>query len=122
MELVYKLIQNLLLYFVIAIGENSLKMKNNAMMLSSVYDAMKSNGGEGYRNAFYPNDLLSYDLRNKRNINEKWDVDNVVQYEEPAHAIKPERYIVTEVEEGCIVLSDSEITYRMIENEVQYLK
>lgn len=114
MELVYKLIQNLLLYFVIAIGENSLKMKNNAMMLSSVYDAMKSNGGggEGYRNAFYPNDLLSYDLRNKRNINEKWDVDNVVQYEEPAHAIKPERYIVTEVEEGCIV----------IENEVQYLK
>lgn len=82
MELISKLVQNLLLYFVIAIGENSVRMRNDAVMLSSVYDAMKNNYVDeansnyyGTNQKYYRNNLLQYEERNKRNINEKWDVD-----------------------------------------------
>lgn len=43
---------------------------NNAVLLSSVYDAMKNNLQENIRNNLNRYDVLS-DMRNKRNVNEK---------------------------------------------------
>lgn len=43
---------------------------NNAVLLSSVYDAMKNNLQENIRNNLNQYDMLS-DTRNKRNVNEK---------------------------------------------------
>lgn len=43
---------------------------NNAVLLSSVYDAMKNNLQENIRNNLNQFDVLS-DTRNKRNVNEK---------------------------------------------------
>lgn len=105
MKLIYKLVQNMLIYFVIAIGENSYKMKNNAIMLSSVYDAMKNNVEDSYRNKVYRDD--AYDLRSKRNINEKWDVANNVNYEDSSpHVIKPEGCVCV-FKGDCPNMSDS---------------
>lgn len=83
MQLLNKLLQNLFLYFVIAFAENSARMRNEAVVLSSVYDAMRNNyvddatvnsggGVQYYRNIRMPNYEES---RNKRNINERWEVD-----------------------------------------------
>lgn len=98
MEFFLKLILNLILYFVIAIGENSDRMRNEALVLSSVYDAMRNNFVEdatvssvhsslqgGFRNNL---NSLNYELRNKRNINDRWDVENGPReesYYTPAH-------------------------------------
>lgn len=43
---------------------------NNAVLLSSVYDAMKNNLQDDIRNNLNRDDVLS-DMRNKRNVNEK---------------------------------------------------
>lgn len=75
MELFYKLILNLLMYFVIAIGEHSGRMRNEAVVLSSVYDAMRNNYVDDSP-VVSRSELVNYELRNKRNINDRWDVDH----------------------------------------------
>lgn len=82
MDLIYKLVQNLILYFVLVMAEHSVHMGNDALVLSSVYDAMKNNYAEESTNTLVGpkfnvarNQLPIYELRNKRNINDRWDID-----------------------------------------------
>lgn len=58
------------MYFVIVLCENS----GQAVVLSSVYDAMRNNWVEDTEGRVRHNQF-NYELRNKRNINERWDVD-----------------------------------------------
>lgn len=81
MQLLNKLLQNLFLYFVIAFAENSARMRNEAVVLSSVYDAMRNNyvedGTVKSGVQYYRNIPVKYEeSRNKRNINERWEVDS----------------------------------------------
>lgn len=84
MDLFIRVILNLIVYFLIAIGENSGRMRNEAVVLSSVYDAMRNNlvsDSAAINSAAFRNNLINYELRNKRNINEKWDYEKGLQDE-----------------------------------------
>lgn len=78
---------------------------NNAVLLSSVYDAMKSNLQENIRNNLNRQDVLS-DMRNKRNVNEK------VEYYDALPSESLAEYVIYFV---------FPITENRIENEIQVL-
>lgn len=99
MELVYKLIQNLFLYFVIVVGQNSDRMRNDAVVLSSVYDAMRNNFVDDAGAQSIRNNLLNYELRNKRNINARWDLDDGHRDEQASYVPHPQPYL----KEGCVL-------------------
>lgn len=98
MKLLYKVIRSLLLYFLIAIGENSARMKNDAVVLSSVYDAMRNNYvDESGANIGFRNNLLNYEQRNKRNINARWDLDEGHRGDDQlAYLPHPQQYLKQE--------------------------
>lgn len=64
-------IQIICAYTYLALSQENVP-KNEAFLLSSVYDAMRNNLQANLRNNLNKNDVLM-DLRNKRNVNERTD-------------------------------------------------
>lgn len=65
---------------------------NNAVLLSSVYDAMKNNLQENIRNNLNRYDVLS-DMRNKRNVNEKVEYYDALPSDSLAEYVQILNYI-----------------------------